>query len=456
MSGRVLVVDDVPTNVKLLEAKLEAEYFEVISAFNGPDAIKLATAHNPDIILLDVMMPGMNGYEVCQALKSQPETRHIPVVMVTALDQQSEKVRGLEAGADDFLTKPVDDLALVARVRSLIRLKMMNDELRMRCATSQEIGLLSDSADTDFVETEGARVLVIEDKDFYIQKIKDTLSPRHTVIVQDDADEALMQARSDDFDVIIISLSLKKFDGLRVCSQMRSIETTRSLPILILVEEEDKNRLARGLEIGVNDYLLRPVDRNELIARTETQIRWKRYADQLRQDFQDGLELAVTDQLTGLYNRRYLATHLDKLIEKSYEKGRPVSLLIMDIDHFKNINDTYGHDVGDEVLQEFGRRLASNIRGIDLGCRYGGEEFVVVMPDTDISFAYMVAERLRQEVADQPFRVKGSHGELEVTISIGITASDQNARSEDMLKSADQALYQAKNEGRNKVVANAA
>jgi len=457
MAGRVLVVDDIPTNVKLLEAKLVAEYFDVIPAYNGAEALEAVETQNPDIVLLDVMMPGMNGYDVCKTLKSNKKTRHIPVVMVTALDQQSEKVRGLAAGADDFLTKPVDDLALIARVKSLVRLKTMNDELRMRNATGREIGLLGGEDEAILDDTTGASILVIEDKTFYANKIQQTLDSDYHVCIEPDPDEAMIRTRSEDFDMVIVSLSLDKFDGLRVCSQLRAFEETRQLPLLVLVDEDEKDRLARGLELGVNDYLLRPVDRNELVARVETQIKWKRYADQLRADFQASLELAVTDQLTGLHNRRYLATHLDKLVDKSVGRGQPVSLLIMDIDFFKAVNDTHGHDVGDEVLKEFARRLQSNVRGIDLACRYGGEEFVVVMPDTDQSFAYMVAERLRQEVAEQPFDVNTDEGRLNVTISIGITTNDATAiGAQEMLKSADQALYRAKRDGRNRVVADAA
>lgn len=457
MAGRVLVVDDIPTNVKLLEAKLVAEYFDVIPAYNGAEALEAVETQNPDIVLLDVMMPGMNGYDVCKTLKSNKKTRHIPVVMVTALDQQSEKVRGLAAGADDFLTKPVDDLALIARVKSLVRLKTMNDELRMRNATGREIGLIGGEDEAILDDTTGASILVIEDKTFYANKIQQTLDSDYNVCIEPDPDEAMIRTRSEDFDMVIVSLSLDKFDGLRVCSQLRAFEETRQLPLLVLVDEDEKDRLARGLELGVNDYLLRPVDRNELVARVETQIKWKRYADQLRADFQASLELAVTDQLTGLHNRRYLATHLDKLVDKSVGRGQPVSLLIMDIDFFKAVNDTYGHDVGDEVLKEFARRLQSNVRGIDLACRYGGEEFVVVMPDTDQSFAYMVAERLRQEVAEQPFNVNIDEGRLNVTISIGITTNDATAiGAQEMLKSADQALYRAKRDGRNRVVADAA
>src|SRR5690606_4873525 len=140
MTARVLVVDDLLANVKLLEARLSAEYFDVLCAMNGPDALAICREGRCDIVLLDVMMPGMDGLEVCRRLKADPATAHIPVVMVTALDQPADRVRGLDAGADDFLTKPVDEVALMARVRSLARLKVTLDELRSRCLTATDLG----------------------------------------------------------------------------------------------------------------------------------------------------------------------------------------------------------------------------------------------------------------------------------------------------------------------------
>src|SRR2546423_11700136 len=163
MTARVLVVDDIPSNVKLLEAKLAAEYFEVITATNGEQALARVASDDPDIVLLDVMMPGMDGFEVCRRIKSSAKTTHIPIVMVTALDQPSDRVTGLEAGADDFLTKPVDDVSLFARVRSLVRLKMMTDELRMREETGQSMGLI-DPADTLVDSAPTGRILIIEDR----------------------------------------------------------------------------------------------------------------------------------------------------------------------------------------------------------------------------------------------------------------------------------------------------
>ncbi len=456
MTARVLVVDDILSNVKLLEAKLSAEYFEVVTASNGLEALARIAEHEPDIVLLDVMMPGMDGFEVCRRIKTNPQTAHVPVVMVTALDQASDRVAGLDAGADDFLTKPVDDASLFARVRSLVRLKMMTDELRMRQATGQSMGLVDPAGTLSEVSPTG-RILLIEDRPESVAWFSTALKPDNELVAVDTFEEALVRVRGGDFDLIVVSLGLRGFDGLRLCSQLRSLPEGRNVPILVLVSEGDRRKLAQSLEMGVNDYLTRPVDKNELTARVRTQLRKKRYADRLRQNMQLSVEMAITDQLTGLHNRRYMTRHLDTLMSDAANSGRPIAFLILDIDYFKSVNDSYGHDVGDEVLREFAGRISANVRGIDLACRFGGEEFVVVMPDTDQSLAYTVAERLRRSVEATPFSISRPPGKLNITISIGIAGSDGgNDTAEALLRRADQALYRAKRDGRNRVVADAA
>jgi two-component system cell cycle response regulator len=456
MTARVLVVDDILSNVKLLEAKLSAEYFEVVTAFNGLEALAKIEEHEPDIVLLDVMMPGMDGFEVCRRIKANSKTAHIPVVMVTALDQPTDRVAGLDAGADDFLTKPVDDAALFARVRSLVRLKMMTDELRMRETTGQSMGLI-DPSEILSEPTPAGRILVIEDRPESVAWFKAAIEPTNEMIAADSFEEAMVRVRGGDFDLIVVSLGLRSFDGLRLCSQLRSLPEARNVPILVLVSDGDRRKLSQALEMGVNDYLTRPVDKNELIARVRTQLRKKRYQDRLRHNVQLSLEMAITDQLTGLHNRRYMSRHLDTLISGANKTGKPIAFLIFDIDHFKRVNDTHGHDIGDEVLREFAGRIAANVRGIDLACRYGGEEFVVVMPDTDMDFACSVAERLRKSVESTPFAISRAPDTLSITISIGIAGSSGTADSAAaLLHRADKALYRAKNEGRNRVVAAAA
>ncbi|HUC47811.1 MAG TPA: PleD family two-component system response regulator [Xanthobacteraceae bacterium] len=457
MTARVLVVDDVPTNVKLLEARLTAEYFDVVTASCGADALAVCERAECDIVLLDVMMPDMDGFEVCRRLKSNPATQHIPVVMVTALDQPSDRVRGLEAGADDFLTKPIPEMALIPRVRSLARLKVVTDELRMRALTSREIGLQSPERDAVADTGRDGRVLIVDDRPASYERIATVLEAEHDVEIEPDPNQALFRAADGNYDLAIVSLNLENFDALRLCSQLRSLDRTRHLPILAVAEPDANARMARGLEIGVNDHLLRPIDKNELLARVRTQIRKRRYTERLRDNFQMSIEMAITDALTGLSNRRYMESHLATLIEQSAARGKPLAALVLDIDYFKAINDTYGHDAGDDVLRDFAMRIKRSIRGIDLACRYGGEEFVIVMPETDMAVAAMVAERLRRRIAADPFAIAQGTKHIPVTISIGIAGlrgKDDNAAR--LLKRADEALYRAKRDGRNRVVPEAA
>ena len=457
MTARILVVDDVPANVRLMEARLSAEYFDVITALSGQDALAICERGECDIVLLDVMMPDMDGFDVCRRLKANPATHHLPVVMVTAHDQAADRVKGLQAGADDFLTKPVSDIALIARVRSLVRLKMMTDELRMRAVTSREIGIQNPAREAIADTGRGARVLIVEDRKVSYERLQAMLTHDHTVEVEPDPSAALFRVADGDYDLVVISLGLENFDGLRLCSQVRSLERTRTVPILAIAEGEDNARLMRGLEIGINDYLIRPIDRNELLARARTQVRKKRYTERLRDNVQMSIEAAITDALTSLHNRRYMESHLTTLVEQAHARGKPLTVLVLDIDFFKSVNDTHGHDAGDDVLREFATRLKKSIRGIDLACRLGGEEFVVVMPDTDMAVAATVAERLRRRIASEPFRIGQGERSVEVTISIGLAAlggSDDSTAS--VLKRADQALYRAKRDGRNRVVADAA
>lgn len=456
MTARVLIVDDIPTNVRLLEARLTAEYFEVLTASSGPEALEICSHQDVDIVLLDVMMPDMDGFEVCRRLKADARTHHVPVLMITALDQPSDRVQGLEAGADDFLTKPVDDTQLMARVKSLARLKSLTDELRARALTGQQIAIEDALRAMDSISASGGSILIIDTDRRQAERIAGYLVPEHSVDILTEPADAVFQVTGARYELALVSMSLGDFDPLRVCSQMRTVDHTRNLPIILMADPGDKPRVVRALDLGVNDFISRPVERNELAARVRTQIRRQRYAMELRESVNNTLALAVTDALTGLYNRRYFERHLNLMLGKAQEQERDMAVMILDIDYFKAVNDMHGHDAGDAVLREFATRLKRNIRGVDLACRFGGEEFVVLMPDTDPGQAEAVAERVRQAVAERPFDV-GQPRPLTVTISIGVALNETLADTpESILKRADVALYRAKREGRNRVIFDAA
>ncbi len=453
MTARILVVDDTPANLRLLEAKLTAEYFEVVTATDGPSALDLAASNAPDLILLDIMMPGIDGFEVAERLKSDPNTQHIPIVMVTALTDSADRVRGLEAGADDFLSKPVNDVALFARVRSLTRLKVMMDELRIRHMATGRFQMAGNDPYGDDSDTITGKVLLVNSADPTAGLVQGYLTEAgHEVEQVATSAEALERGRSGSFDMVIVALRLQGEDGLRLCSHLRSQEETRHVPILMILDEGDLKQLAKGLDIGVTDYLVRPIDKNELRARARTQIRRRRYHDRLRNMLESSVSLAYTDTLTGVYNRRYMDDHLARKITEIAETAKPVSVMIFDLDHFKNINDTFGHAGGDRVLKGVAERVSTSIRDIDLVARYGGEEFVVIMPSTPAEVAYAVAERLCSGLADEPFAIPGQVDGILVTASIGVaTTIDPSETVEGLLMRADAALYAAKEGGRNRV-----
>jgi two-component system, cell cycle response regulator len=448
MTARILIVDDVPANTRLLEAKLSAVYYQVASAKDGFEALRMAVEWQPDLILLDVMMPGMDGFECCRRLKDDPTTLHIPVVMVTALGEPAERLRGLESGADDFLTKPVEYETLMARVRSLVRLKRLLDEWRARGETARAMGLTSESVAPPSVA--GARALVVDDWDLSAQTIQQALA-RDGIIAgrARTGAEAMELSAAIPFDLIVLSLSLIEEDPLKLAAFLRAADATHEIPLLLIAEPEERGSILRGFDLGANDWLVLPLDDNELRARARNQIRRKVYQDRLRADLGTALEMALIDPLTGLYNQRYLMRHLRGLLESG--QNRELAVLMIDVDHFKSVNDEYGHATGDRALRAVADVLRGHTRVFDSLARYGGEEFVVVMPGTGADDAALAAERLRSAVAAAPF-TWGAGNRSRLTVSIGIACRAQHAVTpEALLHAADLALYAAKHAGRNRV-----
>jgi two-component system cell cycle response regulator len=457
MTGRILIVDDRVANLGVLEAKLASEYFDVSTATSGQKALDLVNQQPPDIILLDVMMPDMDGYQVCEILKKNPKTAHIPVIMVTALGELKDRIRGLQAGADEFLTKPVQDLQLLSRVRSLIRLKVLMDSLKIQRMASSGLGIPEEQLvafPTDD-QIHGVRMACLMEDDVLREKIESFLSvDKHNLSFFTSLDSFSKAVDTRKYDMALVPLIFHGEETLRLCSQIRSSPATRHLPIVMISQDLRENLLAKALDIGVNDYILEPIEANEIRLRIRTQAKRLLYQKLLRLSHEKSMDLSLTDELTKLYNRRYFNAHLDALLQMESGQRRSSCLMIIDIDHFKSINDTFGHDQGDKVLVEMARLLQMSTRDSDLVARLGGEEFVVVVDNATLGTGLRIAERLRRAVENKVFSlIQG--GTMTISISIGVTVSGTDKETftrDQMIKAADVALYQAKHAGRNRTV----
>ena len=447
---RILVVDDEPLNLKLLVSQLTAKGYELITARDGTEALSVVREKRPDLILLDVMMPGMDGYEVTGHLKADADTRDIPIIMITALTGEDEKKKGLKAGVDDFLNKPINGAELEARVVSLLRLRAYQQQLTSRKASERFILGENPVAACDPDTGDGPGVLIVEDDDTearLIERCLDALPCR--LFRAKDGRAALEAVQKDPIDIMLLDVVLPEMDGFAVCRQIKESEERHSVQIVMTTHLQDLDSKIRGIEMGADDFLIKPVNREELRARVRSLGRKKAYLDRLRERVSNALQAAITDELTTIYNCAYFKHFLDLEIKRSRRQKHTLALLMIDVDNFKQYNDTLGHPAGDRFLRRLGALLRKNLREIDLAARYGGEEFAVVLPYTGSHGAMDTAQRLVAAVADLP-RPR-SREVSALTISIGIAVFPLHEETtESLIRRADQALYRAKRTGKNR------
>ena len=451
MTGRILIVDPLPTNRIVLRVKLAAAFYEVMQASCGVAALQTIECDVPDLVIASADLPDMTARAFCQKLRNLPSAKRMPVILVHSDLSQAERLEALEYGADDVLTRPIDELVLLARLRSLLRARDAEMELALRDDTRRALGLAEDAAPF----THPARVAFVPiEADGQIEallaRLRQNLPDRLDIVPPQ---EALRDDGSVPDVFVITEHGTRPGEGLSLLSQLRANTKTRNSALIYIAAPHQRREAASALDMGASDLMASGIEADELAVRLRKQITRKRVSDRLRADMRDGIRAAVVDPLTGLYNRRYALPHLARIAQRAADRGRPYAILLADIDHFKRVNDSLGHNVGDQVLRDVAQRLQNNLRAADMIARIGGEEFLVVMPDATGDAARHTADRLCRVLEDNPIQLSdGKTVPITVSIGVCVAAAHADTQPEDLLVDADRALYAAKDQGRNTFV----
>ena len=458
MSGRVMIVDPVSTNRIVLKVKLIAARYGVVPCASFAEALGRLDDEKPDLILVEASQLGTGLADFCAQMRQDRRNADIPVLGLGHFTDSYARLEALAAGADDILPKPFCDALLLAMIRSLLRTR---DEARETLLTDDTRTALGFSEGPVGFDHAGSVAIVCDD-DLCSQRFGHLLnglrSGQASAITPTEALEPrgklvpelfILDARN--------ALARNSIEGVyQLIADLRSRTETRNAAQLVVLPAGSSAMAAMALDLGANAAASADAAPEEMLLRARALLARKAKQDRVRDTLKSGLEAAMTDPLTGLSNRRFAMSHLAGLAERAVETGRNLAVMVLDIDHFKRINDTHGHAAGDQVLIGVAEILRRNLRAVDLVARVGGEEFLIAMPDASAEAAYAAAERLRQKIASSDFG-SSEAGFLNVTLSVGIAlgAAGQvvggKSAIEDLILSADAALYRSKAAGRNTV-----
>lgn len=455
MHGKILIVDPIATNRIVLKVKLSAAYYNVTQASSIAEAKAIIEQSQPDVVISAAQLLDGTVSDLATELRKHPKASDLPIIAIECCDDQNARLEFLNTGVDAILSKPLNDALLLARVRSLVRSQASASEWRLHDDTSRALGFAEKQA--PFLPN-GTAVLVANDKDLlssWLPKLDGLLPTKTMIAAVDEALDHLDSPTSDTApDVFVLVMDRSETQKiLHLLATLKSHNSTRHSKILILQTHPNQNLGAQALDMGANDLMPHGFHPNEMALRIGVLLKRKHSGDQMRATVRNGLEAAVSDPLTGLHNRRYAMPHLDRIARHAQKAEKPFAVMIADMDHFKRINDTYGHAAGDAVLVEMARRLRENLRDVDLIARIGGEEFLIVLPRTPLINARNAARRLCQLIGETPFVIPKGQQRITATISIGLAIGGTNnceaKTAHQLLDEADKALYDAKMRGRN-------
>ncbi len=462
MSGRVLLVDDVSTHRIILKVKLSAAYYDVSQATGIDDAVLALPLVQPDLILISSRLIKNDMQDILDRLKPDSDTSITTIVLLADSEDKSLRINALRFGFDDVISTPIQENYLLARLRSLMRHRHHAQDLQQHSVAARALGF----AESQKAFARPALITLVMDDKEDGARFRLEVQPHCAHQVDLSKPDALMSTDKAakpgkrPADVLIADLRQKtREDGARFIADLRASALVKDCPVLPLVATDAGDLAANLLDMGVSEVLFDDASPEELSLRLTAQLHQKRAGDEMRDQIKNSLEAAVTDPLTGLYNRRYALSYLKCLLSAVGQEERTFAVMVADLDHFKRINDSYGHAAGDTVLARVAAILNDWVQGRDMVARIGGEEFLIILPDTTRFKAHGVAQNLCKAIRSMSLTLPGQADPVDVTVSIGLTLTSAaqiqgqtiDARASAVLEQADRALYTSKAEGRNTV-----
>lgn len=453
MTARILIADEISTNRIGISATLGASDYDLTEARTGAEALRAAGSGRIDLAVIGDTIAGPDALGFCRQMKDGDATCNIPVILIATGGAAATRLAAMRAGADEVLARPPDPAVLMARVRNLLRTRTLAAEVAHRQKTALDLGFAESPAEF----RRPALILAVGQCGAPAETAAALANVPHARVESVDRKRLFARAGSGTpVDMVFLTSGPgTSLTNLNLVAELRSRRETRHTAIVLEYESKDLARAVSALDLGANDLIEAGAPAAELCLRAQTQLRLKLQSDRLRNAMETGMHLAVTDPLTGLYNRRYALPHLVRLAAHAVATRTPFAVMLLDLDLFKQVNDRHGHAAGDAVLAEIAGRIRRNLRSVDLVARIGGEEFLVALPDTELAAARAAAERLRRVTEQRPVTLPDGQGEVAVTLSIGLASAGQSRAQaldpDDLMARADRALRSAKAHGRNKV-----
>ncbi|SDX21029.1 diguanylate cyclase [Roseicitreum antarcticum] len=457
MTGNILIVDALVTNRIILRVKLGVACYAMTQAETMAQALDIARNDQPDLIITGMSLPDGPACALCARLQADPLCRDIPVLVIAPSNDSGPRMQALHAGAAEVMTRPMDEGLLLARIRSLLRARSSAEDRRLHDAATRTLGF----CEPEHRYIAPARVLLITSGDDHGRMLKHRLTSLRAGLRIETAPpaEALRPTiAGPQPDLYLLAPNPDAPDAdLRLIADLRARPDSRNATICVLLPAHHCTAAAMALDLGAAEVLTTPLDSDEAVLRLSRQLERKRQADRLRQSTQSGLTMAMTDPLTGLHNRRYADQEIRQIAKAAYIAGSNFAVMLLDLDRFKLVNDTYGHAVGDHVLTSVAHVMRSGARPQDLLARIGGEEFLMVLPDTTLQAAHHAADRLRRAIASTPVPLPGRSDQIGITASVGVALGHvhiwtERQPTQRLIDDADRALRGAKRQGRNCVM----